>query len=103
MNKKQKFVLLVGIAVMVIMGLNPLWIVKFEVRKGAPYKKGYPVSWRYVTEQIYSPLSTTPGSARADFVSCRIDMNEMFLRWAMAGIVTAGLIVTLKSRKAKDD
>jgi len=98
MNKKQKVALWIGIIVIVLMGLNPPWVIKTGRTK-------MPKIWedKYKVRQCYGPIGTAPDSTSPDFVSGRICITILCVQWAMVGIVTGGLIITLKSRKAKDD
>lgn len=81
MNKKQKIILWIGIALFVLVGLNPHYPrqVSRIVRKGAP-----------------APVRKTKLSWGPK------DPGRLFCYWTMIAVVTGGLLVTLKDKKDKE-
>jgi len=81
MNKKQKIVLWVGIALFVLVGLNP----------------HYPRQpFRIVREGAPAPVRKTKLSWGPK------DPGRLFCYWTMIAVVTGGLLVTLKDKKGKN-
>lgn len=78
MNKSQEIVLWVGIAVIVFVGLN-------------------------------SPLNSScrlflgegAGAGAAEIATKIHNIGQLYMRWTMTAIVTAGLICTLRDKKPK--
>ncbi len=80
MNRKQIIILWVGIAIFVLMGLFPPWVV---------YEQGHLYFLHKLT--LFSPIRTNNGS--------RIDVPRLCVQWAMVAVVTSGLLITLKDKK----
>ncbi|MBA7650477.1 hypothetical protein ES703_58283 [subsurface metagenome] len=92
MNIKQKIVLWIGIAIIVIMGLFPPWIMPITRRYGmgntVKYRKyyGYDFIWAQPESSLVS-----------------IDFHRLGLQWAIVGVITGGLIYSFKDKKPKDE
>lgn len=104
MNKKQKIVLWAGIAVFVLVGLNPRW-------KTVSYGTG-----KYIEpKSVYVPKD--PNNRFADLLNQPTEIRitktnfywgpkntgRLFCYWTMIAVVTGGLLVTLKDKKPKDE
>ena len=77
MNKKQKIVLWVGIALFVLVGLNPHYPRQRSRIAPAPVRK---------TKLSWGPK----------------DPGRLFCYWTMIAVVTGGLLVTLNDKKGKE-
>lgn len=85
MNRKQKICLWLGIAVIVLMGLFPPWLVV----RGYFYasEKRHVEYWC-----IFAPPSHTPAEIVTDY---------LFAQWLMVAAVTGGLIITFQDKRTK--
>lgn len=83
MNKKQIIVLWIGIAVIVIMGIFPPWIVGQTIL--SPKDGGY----RFVLSH--------PEVRSLDCYS--LNTSRLLVQWIMVVAITGGLLVTLKEKK----
>ena len=86
MNKKQKIVLWIGIAVIVIMGIFPPWVI-------SGYSTGRPIAGSY--SLITSPPKMGEAYAKS------IDLYRLGVQWVIVGVITGGLIYTFKDQKDK--
>ena len=91
MNKKQKICLWVGIAVFVLMGLYPPWIIIHPT-------KGYHAlpKYRFLLLPPYS-------NNKAGLSLHQIDVTKLVIQWFMVAAITAGLVVTFADKKPKDE
>jgi hypothetical protein len=78
MNKKQKNVMWIGIALIVVMGIFPPWAISDQ---GSFAMLGYGF--------ILSP----PKNA------CHINTSHLYVQWIMVTVVTGGLVVTFMDKK----
>ena len=109
MNRKQKTFLLAGIAVIVVMGLYPPWVMQTRERNfvGINTQKH-----KYTTEPgpyswIGDPplfnfdydrrLSYDPKDARVRF----IDLYRLGVQFFIVAVATAGLIIVFGDKKAR--
>ncbi len=98
MNRKQKICLWVGIVAIVVMGLFPPWVLEYEKQNIVGSWEGRRYEYRYTTEPgSYSWIGTPP--ARAKFV----DLYRLGIQYFVVAVVTAGLIITLRDKKPKDN
>ena len=106
MNKKQKTCLLIGIAVIVVMGLFPPWVLEYERRHftgNSKFEFRYtiepgPYSWISdppYAEEKSNPYSTGFTEGNAKF----IDLYRLGLQYFMVAVVTAGLVITFRDEK----
>ena len=90
MNDKQKKCLWVGIALIVVMGLFPPWVCETDSFFGGGSKLLHHIT----TEPgPYSWIDDPP--AKAKFV----DLYRLGIQYFLVAVVTAGLIITLGSKK----
>ena len=89
MNWKQKICLWVGIVAFVLMGIFPPWVA-------AP-----PGGGNYVAGGYAFILFPRNQFGESHWLA-RIDLGQLAAQWAMVAVVTAGLIVTFKDKKPKD-
>jgi len=85
MNRKQKIVLWIGIAIVVLMGLFPPWMGYIKAERG------------YIRHTFiwYHPAARNMGM--------RIDVPHLCVQWSIIVAITGGLIITFKNKKPKDD
>ena len=102
MNDKQKKCLWVGIALIVVMGLFPPWVLEREEKKYLGYDRGD--KWEYTIEPgPYSWIGDPPRTKnfpgllriRPKFV----DLYRLGIQYFVVAVVTAGLIITLRDKK----
>ena len=90
MNWKQKLVLMLGIAIFVIMGIYPPWVLRFG-------SNAYPQTavgpYAPITE--YTEFSDRNRGTYLKY----IDLYRLGVQWIMVVVVTGGLIVVLKDKK----
>jgi hypothetical protein len=84
MNKKQKIVLWIGIAVIVVMGIFPPW-----VHRGGPGVE---------KSAGYSFILNGPESYAFGWFA-RPDISRLFIQWVIVAVITAGLIITVKDKR----
>jgi hypothetical protein len=82
MNKKQLIVMWVGIAIIILMGIFPPWIVTVQG-----------------TDNILGHAFILSRTGR------KYDINASFLfvQWIMVVAITGGLIITFKDKKPNDE
>jgi len=106
MNKKQLIVLWSGLFLVVLMGLFPPWIYALPNLSGGmtgvEADAGYSPLWS--PPELFS--SSTKGTDYEFFVSSlsvigHIDINRLFVEWVIVGVITAGIIVSIKRQKVK--
>lgn len=88
MNKKQKIVLWVGIAIFVLMELFPPWMA------------ANPQGGNYIAAG-YGFILNPPHFQSEELWRCRIDFPQLLAQWAMVAVVTGGLIYAFKDEKDK--
>jgi hypothetical protein len=101
MSKRQRYVLLGGIALFVLMGIFPPWryvsylsvpreprtaAERLDAARGRPKRR----TTLEIEEKAYAPIFSPPG-ARS-----RIDLAQLSVQWIVLGAVTAGAVLTLK-------
>ncbi|HEY6072398.1 MAG TPA: hypothetical protein VIV15_03165 [Anaerolineales bacterium] len=88
MNKKQKYILLVGLSIFALMGLFPPWYFGFEgsvvVIRPGPYAF------------IFSPPTYKPFGVEG---APRIDTSRLMVQWAIVVGVCFGLYYFLKDKE----
>ena len=113
MNRKQKICLLVGIAVIVVMGLFPPWVLETEKRNflgGSGGNQRYeqklsleagPYSWIGNPPSRPKAAGATAFADRNDLAATAkfIDLYRLSVQYFVVVAVTAGLIIILKDRK----
>jgi len=108
MNRKQKACLLVSIAVIVVMGLYPPWVIQSKeiTHLGNRLEVKYttepgPYSWinnpPVRTETKPNPYVHVIAHPKA--IARFIDLYRLGLQYFVVAVVTAGLITFLKDRK----
>jgi hypothetical protein len=98
MNRKQKICLWAGIALIVVMGLFPPWVLEREKKTKNYLGESMAHEYRYTTEAgPYSWIGSPPWdyTSRAKFV----DLYRLGIQYFVVAIVTAGLIITLRDKK----
>jgi len=85
MNRKQKICLWVGIALIVVMGLFPPWVCEYY-RDGA---KSF-----VIRPGPYSLIVSPPEYGKF------VDLYRLGIQYLVVAVVTAGLIITLRDKKA---
>jgi hypothetical protein len=83
-NKKQKIALLVGFAIIVLMGLFPPWC--WNIPHGGQY---------FHQAGQYAFLFS---SSDYNYIGSEIDVTRLFIQWVVVGIATAGIMFLLKDR-----
>ena len=96
MNRNQKIALWVGIGLFVLAGLFPPWIQRYH---SSAYESYNP--------RGYAPIFVPPRAmwygkvlqdALADRLGVQVDWWRLEVQWAIIIVVTAGAVVTLKSK-----
>ncbi len=99
MNKKQKICLWAGIAVIVLMGIFP------STRRGYEPAVRIPPGIRPPPGITPQPIYVKPAHYGYTFLltakTSEIGFDKLFVQWAVAALVTAGLIYTLRDKKDK--
>lgn len=105
MNKKQKIYLWIGIIAILSTGIFPPWLYE---------KAGYtvttePAEKRFCIFSWVLPLSPNKPDDGIDFrpilskgYGVKIDIARLFIEWFMIFIITAGLIITSKTKSLSD-
>ncbi len=94
MNDKQKKCLWAGIALIVVMGLFPPWVVESREVNRLGYDRGY--EYKYTTESgPYSWIGSPP--SRAKFV----DLYRLGIQYFVVAVVIAALFITLRDKKGE--
>jgi len=87
-NNKQKFVILIGVGLMVLLGLYPPWVQSTSFRGTLLNKLAY--GW------IFSPPSH-------DLLKTSIDFMRLIVQWLVVTIATAGFVVLFGKRNNAND
>jgi len=89
MNNKQKKVILVAVAVIILMSLFPPWVHITYSRVGPlSYPRGYGF--------VFLPPATT--KAYTSYDSPGIDFSRLFLQWFIVALAAGGLVFMFKDR-----
>jgi hypothetical protein len=93
-NRYQKAVLFVGIAVIVLMAFFPPWASSFRWTRDTPTTRffaGY--------ASIFSPPPAWPPPATN--ISTRVDIffRMLVLQWALVAVITGSIVLRLKGKK----
>lgn len=93
MNQKQKICMWIGIAVIVLMGLYPPWILKdtSDVSKAEGSRFGF------LVPQL--PYFDSEGMVWQESYAYQIHVVQLLIQWFMVAVVTGGLIVTFADKK----
>jgi hypothetical protein len=89
MNKKQKYILLVGLFIFALMGLFPPWDFIFEVSVVVVNRSG-PYAF------IFSPPTYNPYGVEA---TPRIDTFRLIVQWAIVVGVCSGSFIFLRDKE----
>jgi hypothetical protein len=104
MNKRQLIALWVGIGVLAVMGVFPPWVRSFS---------GAGPRLPCETAAIYAPIFWPPASRKGavDSWDCdtgsvpsfgvRVDTTRLLVQWFLVGMVTGGLILSLRTRTGR--
>lgn len=100
MNKKQKFVLWIGIIILLLMALFPPWTTSYEISEMGIHRRGRfdpdPVE---VKESVggYGFILSPPRAA------VRVDTGRLLAQWVIVALIKSGLLYTFKDKKPKDE
>ncbi|MHC4075741.1 MAG: hypothetical protein ACYSRZ_04930 [Planctomycetota bacterium] len=97
MNKTQLLVMWVGIAIVVLMGIFPPWVVIDETN---PFYVGY--SFMFLPPDAGTWLSKHRHFKPKEYVGV-IDFTRLLTQWLMVAVIVGGLIITFKDKKPKDE
>lgn len=91
MNRKQKICLWIGIAIIVVMGIFPPWVMPITSRYGSrdTVKRRYYYGYHSIWEQRENPVES-------------IDFHRLGLQWAITSVITGSLIYSFKDKKPKE-
>jgi hypothetical protein len=95
MDKRQRIVVWIALALIAVMGLWPPWVESYQrgtVHVG-PTSGGY--YWVFSQPE---PPSLYGNYRYTVFLSRHIDFARLFLQWAMVVVVAAGLMLALNRR-----
>jgi hypothetical protein len=103
MNKKQKVVLLVGVAIIVLMGLIPPWY--YHVVRTEDQRIAFEGEGGYAF--LFSPPSfSLKSSSHYPFEDpraiSRINLSRLLVQWAVVAIATAGIVLVLKDDNGRE-
>jgi len=110
MNRKQIIVLWIGIAVIVVMGIFPPWMLKKNEMLQNDDMQGFilmndvarttlelPV--RFALFHNYYPIWSRPKDGTDILLLLEIDIVELSIQWIIVIAITGGLLVTFKDKK----
>jgi len=101
MNKKQIIILWIGIAVIVLMGLFPPWLVEGHRVEYwsifAPPSHLRPVYPHDLLDEVAGTPRYESSRLNAEIVT-----DYLFAQWLMVTAITVGLIITFQDRRPND-
>jgi hypothetical protein len=86
LNRKQKFGIWIGISMAMAIGINPPWVEGGPGGAPGPYAP------------IYAPPPLQPGHQ-----PWQIDYSRVLLQWAMAAMVTVGMVLSAQDPVSKEE
>jgi hypothetical protein len=96
MNGLQKAVLGIGVAAIALMGIFPPWSFTYDQHRGGG-------NFAHSTKPAgYAPIYEPPKSPAYDrnesyFYTVSIDVPRLLIQWAIAAVITGGLILIFRS------
>ena len=101
MNRKQKICLWLGIAVIVLMGLFPPWLVEGH---RVEYWSIFAPPSHLRPVYPYDLLDEVAGTPRYESsrLTAEIVTDYLFAQWLMVAAITGGFIITFQDRRPKD-
>jgi len=108
MNKKQKIILLIGLAIFIAMCLIPPWYYKLEYPQRPAYSQpgGYfpifipPYPKDPARGGLFSDLiNDKAAKTERKYVTVRIDKDRLYLQLLAVTVLTGGLVVLTMPRK----
>jgi hypothetical protein len=97
MNWKQKICMWIGIAVIVLMGLFPPWILKDPVDGG----EAQSLKFGLLVPQL--PYFDWDRMVWQQSYAYQIHVVQLVIQWFMVAVVTGGLVVTFADKKPKEE
>ncbi len=101
MHKTQKFIVLVGIILIILMGVYPPWLYIDEGKIEHPM--GYAPIWRPPIERHHNTAELFGVKLQLDFqdkTANTIDLFRLFMQIAVLSAVTGGAVVLLRRASA---
>lgn len=103
MSTKQKICLWIGIAVIVLMGLFPPWLVEGH---RVEYWSIFAPPYHYVNnvEDLLDKIAGHQVQVRESRqrLPAEIVTDYLFAQWLMVAVITGGLIITFQDKRTKD-
>jgi hypothetical protein len=82
MNRIQQLTVIIGVAIMVLMGLMPPWY--FSIGYGAYFKGGYGFLFFPPSHNDFAPV---------------INLSRLLIQWAVIALASCGVIFYFKNRQ----
>ena len=103
MNRKQKIVLWLGIAVIVIMGIYPPWVCERRTVIGGQSVYKYtlepgPYSWIHDPPEIAETTRPSYSGYTSQKTAKFIDLYRLGVQWCLVSLITGGLIFSFKGK-----
>jgi len=97
LNKIQRWILIVGLVIFVLMGLYPPWKAMTSAntanRQETPYRYGL----------ITKPPIRMTGGEFAGQIATRLDTTRLTVQWLILAVATGGAIFLTKDPPKKED
>lgn len=93
MNRTQKYMVIAGVFVFIMMGIVPPWIQYYKTRES------YKVMYRGYLP-IISPPVPEPGIPRGNLYT-EIDTTRLFIQWFILFVSTSAFVIVSRNDKKK--